>query len=599
MNSGVLARLLLGFIFIIALGCSKQNREVEQNLSTLPPVDTPEATPANREDAAPTGAAKSSDTPLLLPTTFPVTTVSGWRILGNEKTGLQLTVPPDWVNLTGAIDTAVATNQLGLIVLLTADSEQTGSNLLGGKPLESGAYAAGLISRLDLPPNTPQTALTRLITELNLTLANGAPPVPVTIINAAGGQIPGAYVDLIGSPLPFSQSNATELRTRLYLFTSALGGAVGQQTQALFLLTAPAASWEQYAAEFAQMADSLIIHNIYNNYVLSDGSANVVGSLGEQDMVNGRLEADVKDVWTFRLEEPRYATISITPEDKALDFTWTLYSPTGQTIAAVDNGYAGDAEVMTDQLLTDTGLYVIEIGEFFNASGGYTMSLTLAREPLFGGGGEIQIGQTLESTLAPKAVHNWIFTGSAGELLTAVLTPQDQFDAVLELYGPDGRQLINLDEGYSGDAELFSGVELPLTGQYTLVVSSFAGNGGRYALSLDVGGDNTANFYDAGDLAYGERQQETFQPYEAHVWFFTGQAGDNIAVQVTPLDDNLDLDVWLLDAEANRLAAQDAAQSGGAETVTFTLAQDGQYLVFIREVFGNAGPYEVVLEIGD
>ena len=596
MNSGVLARLLLGFILIFALGCSKQNREVEQELATLPPGNTPDATPAIREETA--APPETTDPTNALPPGLPATAVSGWRILGNEKTGLQLTVPPDWVNLTGAIDTAVATNQLGLIVLLTADSEQTGSNLLGGKPLESGAYAAGLISRLDLPPNTPQTALARLAAELNLTLANGG-PVPVTITNAAGGQIPGAYVDLIGSPLPFSQSNAAELRTRLYLFTSALGGAVGQQTQALFLFTAPASAWEQYADEFGQMADSLIIHNIYNNYVLSDGSANVVGSLGEQDMVNGRLEAGVKDVWTFRLEEPRYATISVTPEEPTLDFTWTLYSPTGQTIAAVDNGYAGDAEVMTDQLLTDTGLYVIEIGEFFNAPGGYTMSLTLAREPLFGGGGKIQIGQTLESTLAPNATHNWIFTGNAGELITAVFTPQDQFDAILQLYGPDGRQILNLDEGYSGDAELFSGVELPLTGQYTLVVSSFAGNGGRYALSLDVGGDNTANFYDAGDLAYGERKQETFQRYEAHVWFFTGQAGDNVTVQVTPLDDNLDLDVWLLDAEANRLAAQDAAQSGGAETVTFTLAQDGQYLIFIREVFGNAGPYKVSLEVDD
>ncbi|HFE66913.1 MAG TPA: hypothetical protein ENJ93_06590, partial [Chloroflexi bacterium] len=238
MNSGVLARLLLGFIFIFALGCNKQNREVEQNLSPLPPANTPETIPANREEAAPTGAATSSDAPL--PTSFPATAVSSWRILGNESTGLQLTVPPDWVNLTGAIDTAVATNQLGLIVLLTADSEQTGSNLLGGKPLESGAYAAGLISRLDLPPNTPQTALARLSADLNLTLANGN-PVPVTIANAAGGQIPGAYVDLVGSPLPFSQDNAAELRTRLYLFTSALGGAVGQQTQALFLFTAPAA----------------------------------------------------------------------------------------------------------------------------------------------------------------------------------------------------------------------------------------------------------------------------------------------------------------------------------------------------------------------
>lgn len=595
MNSGVLARLLLGLVLAFTFGCSKQDAEVEQDFSTLPPATLSKPTPTNEQAATtPVELSNANDGQTALPSASATADFSGWRVLGSEKTGLQLSIPADWVNLTGVIDTAVATNPLGLIVLLAADSEQTGTNLLGGKFIEDGAYAAGLISHLDLPPTTPQAALERLVTERGLQPANGA-PVPVTILNATGGQIPGAYVDLLGSPLAFDPANAAALRSRLYLFTSPLSGAVGQQTQALLLFAAPAAVWDSYLHLFTQMAKNLIIHNIYNNYVLSGGAVNVVGNLGEQDMVNGRLEAGTKDVWTFRVDEPRYATISVTPEDAALDLTWTLYSPTGQTLVSVDNGYAGNAELLTDQLLTDTGLYVLEISDFFQVSGRYVLSLALAQEPLFGGGGEIKIQQTLESTLPPNGRQNWIFTGNAGDLITAVLTPQDPFDAILELYGPDGRQLVNLDEGYSGDAELFSGIELPQTGQYTLTVSSFAGNGGRYALSLDTGGDSTANFYDAGDLTYGETRSETFQPFEAHVWFFTGLAGDQITLTAAPLDEDLDLDIWLLDAEANRLTAQDTAQVGGTETLTYTLPQDGQYLIFVREFFGKTGPYQISL----
>ena len=176
-----------------------------------------------------------------------------------------------------------------------------------------------------------------------------------------------------------------------------------------------------------------------------------------------------------------------------------------------------------------------------------------------------------------------------------MLTPENQFDAILDVYGPDGTRLAALDEGFSGDAEVVAGLTLPLTGEYSILVRSFAGEGGSYSLSLDEGSDSTTNFYDAGDLVLGQTAQETLRENEAHAWFFTGRAGDEMFITVNPLTNNLDLDLWLLDENVNRLAEQDALLAGEPEMIEFVLPEDGQYLILVRDFFGESGRYEISL----
>ena len=591
MKTSVFLRLVLGLTLTFVVACSKPQIEEERDLSaesTLP-------TPTNGQGATSTmSVTDPTNAPPPLLTALPTTTLSGWQAVGSSTSGLQIAVPENWVNLSSRIDTAVATNPLGLIVLLASDSPRTGESLLNNKQIEAGAFTVGLISHLDLPPNTPQATLARLTNQLGLPPANGD-PVPVSAMTPGGSQIPGAYIDIVGDPLSLAANNAASLQTRLFLYTTTLGGAVSQPAQAIFLFTAPTAVWDSYAPTFNKIAETAVIHNINTNYTLSDGRSNVVGNLGEADMVNGEITPGIKDVWTFSIDEPRYATISLKPDNNNLDLTFSIYDPHGQTISNVDNNYAGGTEIVTDRLLTESGLYVIEIADFFNGGGRYTLSLILTKEPLYGGGGDITVGQTIESNLLTNGQHGWTFSGNAAQIITIVLTPEDPFDAILELYAPDGRQLISLDEGYSGDAEVSTGLELPLTGQYTIAVHSFAGDGGRYALSLDSGGDILANFYDAGDLTYGETREESLQVNEAHAWFLLGKANDEIAIKVTPIDTNLDLDVWLLDGDVNRLTQVNATTIGEPETINAVLPTDGQFLILVRDVAGTAGRYNIQL----
>ncbi|MCB8978133.1 MAG: hypothetical protein H6657_11985 [Ardenticatenaceae bacterium] len=601
MRKPIWSRLLIGLMIIVVAAC-KPISEDEKDLMTAEfapsPTDSPDQANQPATLSIPTKSLVTIAPPPA-PTAAPTSPAfAGWQQIGNPATGLELFAPPDWINLSGRVDTAVTANELGITVMLLANSTRTGDSLLGSKAIGDGAYVAGLISHLDLPPNTPQATLTRLANDLS----NGRTPIseaaPITVSTGAGNRVTGSYIDLEGAPLLFNTSGET-MRSRLYLFTTTLAGAISQQTQAIFIMSAATSQWEQYLGTFEKMASSILLHNIYAEIVIQDGSANVRGSLGQQDLVNGNLEANSKDVWTFSLPGPRYANLTLSPDNKDIDLILSLVSPTGQTVTRIDNGYAGDTEIMIDNLLKDSGLYVVEVSEFFGNAGRYTLSLVLTEEPLFGGGGRLSPGQTIQGNLARGAQHVWKFNGDAGDLVSIVLTPSKQFDAILDVYGPDGNRLAALDEGFSGDAEVVAGLELPLTGEYSILVRSFAGEGGSYSLSLDEGSDSTTNFYDAGDLIFGQVAQETLRENEAHAWFFNGRAGDELFITAVPLTTNLDLDIWLLDSNINRLAEQDAFLAGEQETIEYVLPSDGQYIILVRDFFGESGRYELSLRANE
>ncbi|WP_024546541.1 hypothetical protein [Picosynechococcus sp. NKBG15041c] len=75
------------------------------------------------------------------------------------------------------------------------------------------------------------------------------------------------------------------------------------------------------------------------------------------------------------------------------------------------------------------------------------------------------------------------FTGQAGETVEITLETQD-FDGLLILVNPQGEWINFVDEYWKGDPETIT-MQLPATGQYTVIVNSYeAGETGNYTLTL-------------------------------------------------------------------------------------------------------------------
>ena len=163
--------LLAGLMLVTIVACKPVNEEDLERPTDESPTATTDIPIESQEDQAATmpipTKPQATSVPPPAPSAAPTTPAyAGWQQIGNPATGLQLLAPPTWFNLSGQVDTAVTASELGITVLLLADSQRTGEGLLGGKNIGDGAYVAGLIAHLDLSPSTSLATLNRLANDL-------------------------------------------------------------------------------------------------------------------------------------------------------------------------------------------------------------------------------------------------------------------------------------------------------------------------------------------------------------------------------------------------------------------------------------------------
>jgi hypothetical protein len=547
-------------------------------------VDAATAAPEPTDTSSPTEVA-------VLPVPSEPTAEAEWQKVGDDRAALSLAIPDGWVDLSGDIAMPAIGNRLGINLLLAADTERTGRSLLAGKPFTDGATVTGLL--------VEPAATGDLAADVLAWVAAAAPEAmlasdPVAITSANGA--PGVAVEVIGPPLGLELPGQEALHTRIAIYAP----DAADETAAAWIVvlqSAAVALWPSVVPIFDEMLGTVRVNATRPGSRAADLDVIVRGQLtGDRDLVSATLEPGVNDIWTFSAAGNRYTSLFLRPEEPQLDLTLTLYGPDRQTIARIDNGYAGSAETVTDLLLDQPGTYLVEVSEFFQDDGRYTLSFVQSDLPQYSTGGRIRFGEAIQGELSPQGQQYWVFAGTAGQRVSIVAEPATTtIDPVLELYGPDGQQLVTLDEGFSGDPEVISGFELPASGEYAILIRSFSQQGGAFTLSLEESGQEVANFYDAGDIAYGDVRQETLQRQEAHAWFFQGKAGDQVVLRVTPLDAALDLQVWLLDQDVRRIAAADETLEGERESIEHVLDRDGQYIVVIQDFNGEPGTYEIAL----
>ncbi|MCB0005300.1 MAG: hypothetical protein KDE04_02575 [Anaerolineales bacterium] len=543
--------------------------EPARSLPTATLVPTPAAL-----QPVPTATMAATVAALQLP---PIPAPAGWKFAGNRQTGIQLAMPEDWVDFTGLLDGVDAGSRFGALQLIVADSKTTGTQLINDN-FNSGRFALAFTLPAT-PGQRPETTLLEM-------LAVVAPP-PNPIISAAINGYALAYTDVTGDPLQLISRDASQMALRLVLLNA--------PDDAYAVLLALGTRPDEFAAATPLFEELLTTVQLAGIPAVNEAivlPAQVEAQLSHGQVYAGTLANQETHYFSFMANGGQYVTVVAEPVT-SLDLEIALIDPNGRTVASGDNGYAYDPELIVDAVMPRNGTYFLEISDFFGQGGDYTLTLLISDTPQYTGG-EIAFGQEVTSRLLANEQHAWVFEGTAGQTISIIATPlNEQMDIVLRLYGPDGEKLIELDEGFSGDPEVIAGYVLDVSAAYTIEVKDFSARNGDYTLSLDEGGDEVENFYDAGDLRSGDFKQEVLQENEIQAWFFFGFAGDEISIILSPINNNVDLMIWLLSPELERLATVDATLAGESERLDITLAADGQYIILVQDFFGEPGSYQI------
>jgi hypothetical protein len=339
-----------------------------------------------------------------------------------------------------------------------------------------------------------------------------------------------------------------------------------------------------------------------------------MGTISVGESMAGMLAEGEGHSWTLVAEGGEIVDIIATPLDEEMDLALTILGTDATMFGYYDDGGTDEAEEILGLELDTAGEYVIHVEEFWDAGGSYTLEIV----PSEGGGsgagegevdwtamGELELGQTVESSLDPGERQAWTLTAQAGDVLDITVNPLDaEIDVTFAVIAPNGSPLVaQYDEGFTGEAEELYGLRFEWSGDYTIVVEEFWGEAGSYDLSVEPGTEDSGqgDVLEMGTLAYGEVGTGSLPAGENlyHLWSFEGAAGDFISVVVEPQSADADLMVGLLDPDGNVLLdlIDDTGSDEPEQISDYELPVTGSYTIIVTEYWDEYAEYELTLDL--
>ena len=180
----------------------------------------------------------------------------------------------------------------------------------------------------------------------------------------------------------------------------------------------------------------------------------------------------------------------------------------------------------------------------------------------------------------------YVFGGRQGEVITITMTATEgDLDPFVSLVDEQGGGVAFNDDGGTGRAALLDSIRLPADGQYFLIVTrfghEFGSTSGSYTLLVERLG---ATVTSGARLRYGDNvvgEINSIQPQT--VYYFTGERGDVVNIQMNRTSGNLDpfIDIANVDGQIIHSGDDDPSAVGtlNAGIVNYTLPETGVYLV--------------------
>ncbi|MFW5772720.1 MAG: PPC domain-containing protein, partial [Phototrophicaceae bacterium] len=189
------------------------------------------------------------------------------------------------------------------------------------------------------------------------------------------------------------------------------------------------------------------------------------GMIAYGDMVQALLSDDEGDRWTFAGAQGD--VISIALNSDAFDSFVELLDADGNVIASDDDSGGSLNSLISGFTLPAKADYTIVARPLGTGSGLYTLELSQVDPSLLQSSGVVEQGVLTNGT-ATTIGQRWTYNGTAGERISVLVGGET--DMYLELLGPDGVSLFDTQDSYNWGHALFDDVELPVDGEYTLIV---------------------------------------------------------------------------------------------------------------------------------
>ncbi|NDJ74773.1 MAG: hypothetical protein GYB65_00825, partial [Chloroflexi bacterium] len=264
-----------------------------------------------------------------------------------------------------------------------------------------------------------------------------------------------------------------------------------------------------------------------------------------------------------------------------------LLGPDGTQLTSTEDSYAYYDANITAFTLPATGEYTIVVRGFEGSAVG-NYSLSLDQNVLQGA---LNYRDTVAGTLDGD-VHLYTFSGVADEMVTIDLQ-SDAFDTYLELYGPDGNQLMTDDDGGDGLNSRIGFFMLPASGEYVIVARGLSdGVSGDYTLSLEsIEVTPVVN----EPIALGDAASNVLQG-NTHTYVFNGTADEMVTIDLQSPD--FDTYLELLDQDGNQLITNDDGGEGlNSRIAYYVLPYSGDYTILVRGYSeGAVGGYTLTLQ---
>ncbi len=262
--------------------------------------------------------------------------------------------------------------------------------------------------------------------------------------------------------------------------------------------------------------------------------------------------------------------------------------------------------LISNLLIEESGLYIIEASRYGQSTGTTTGSFVLTIEAAANSGlgnsaqapMEISYGQTVENTLSDDQYEQfYTFTARENDLVTVRMDRAGgRLDALLVIADSALRPLIQDDDSGGGQNALIEDFLIPSDGRYYIIATRFDGrNGttsGRYRLILNSRGNAFDNVPpEIPRIRYGMTVTDNIDDaVPERLYAFWGEADDVITISMNRGDGDLDPMLLLLNNNQERIVRDD--DSGGNQNALierYSLPYTGVYYIKATRYDGTTG----------